>query len=264
MVKQVGATCALQTGSDHETDLRLVQNGQARYPAPKMNGKQRAAREALRYLHDGMILGLGTGSTAEYFIRALGEAMRLKTIGNLRCVATSAQSETLARQLGITVINLAECGVVDLTVDGADEIDPHLHLIKGLGGALVREKIVEQNSRRFICIADVSKLVPKLGTKGPLPVEVLPFAHEVHVSFFRTLGATPQLRLNVDGSPFVSDNGNYIYHLSFGDGIALPAELDQKLRSRAGVAGTGLFVSMADTAIVGSDLDEHVRVIRHG
>ena len=263
MLKQIEATCALPTLLDREFDVRLVQNGHARYPAPKMNGKQRAAREALRYLHDGMVLGLGTGSTSEYFIRALGEAVRLKTIVNLRCVATSLQSENLARELGLTVITLAECGVVDLSVDGADEIDPHLHLIKGLGGALVREKIVEQNSRRFICIADISKLVPKLGTKGPLPVEVLPFAHEVHASFFKTLGATSQLRLNSDGSPFVSDNGNYIYDLSFSEGIAIPAELEQKLRSRAGIVGTGLFVSMADTALIGSDLDEKVRVIKH-
>ena len=228
-----------------------------------MNGKQRAAREALRYLHEGMVVGLGSGSTAEEFIRALAEAQRQKKISNLRCVATSLQSENLARQLGLTITTLTECGVVDLTVDGADEIDPHLHLIKGLGGALIREKIVEQNSRRFICVADASKLVPKLGTKAPLPVEVIPFAYQIHETFFKSLGATSELRLTASGSPYVSDNGNHIYHLTFRNGIGSPAELDRKLLARAGVVGTGLFLSLADTALIGSDTDEEVRVLKH-
>lgn len=228
-----------------------------------MNGKQRAAKEALRYVLEGMVVGLGSGSTAEYFIQALGDALRAKTIADLRCVATSVRSEKLAREQGMTVTTLEECGIVDLTIDGADEIDPHLHLIKGLGGALVREKIIEQNSRRFICIADVSKLVPRLGTKCPLPVEVLVFAHRTHESFFHSLGGTPHLRTNPDGSPYITDNGNFIYHLTFNEGIVAPVDMDRKLRARAGVVGTGLFISMAETALIGSDTDEYVQVIRH-
>ncbi len=228
-----------------------------------MNGKQRAAKEALKYIREGMVVGLGTGSTSECFIHLLAGEVKAGRFSNLRCVATSVQSENLARELGLTVISLHECGVVDLTIDGADEIDPRVHLIKGLGGALVREKIVEQNSRRFICIADSSKLVQRLGTKCPLPVEVLPFAHQVHENFFHSLGGTPRLRTREDGSPYVTDNGNYIYQLTFPRGIASPADLDRKLRSRAGIVGTGLFLSLADTALIGSDDEETVKVIRH-
>ena len=228
-----------------------------------MNGKQRAAKEALSYIREGMIVGLGSGSTAEAFIHLLGQEIRAGKFGSLRFVATSVQSENIARQYGMSITTLEECGVVDLTIDGADEIDPRLHLIKGLGGALVREKIIEQNSRRFICIADSSKLVQRLGTRCPLPVEVLPFAYQAHENFFHSLGGAPHLRRLEDGSLYVTDNGNYIYHLKFPEGIAAPAELDRKLRARAGVVGTGLFIAMADTALVGSDSDERVQIIRH-
>lgn len=226
-----------------------------------MNAKQRAAAEALKYVRSDMVLGLGSGSTSECFIAALGEAWQAKQFSNLRCVPTSVQVEELARRYELPIIRLEDCGVVDLTIDGADEIDPKLNLIKGLGAALVREKVIEQNSRRFICIADTSKLVPKLGAKGPLPVEVITFAHQVHEPFFHSLGGTPRLRTKEDGTPFVSDNGNYIYHLTFSEGIASPLDLDRKLRNRAGIVGTGLFIAMAEMAIVASDSE--VRIIRH-
>jgi ribose 5-phosphate isomerase A len=226
-----------------------------------MSKKERAAAEALKYVRSGMTVGLGSGSTSECFIRALGEAAKSGRFASLRCVSTSEQSEALARSLGLAIVPLVEVGIVDVTVDGADEIDPRLNLIKGLGGALVREKIVEQNTRRFICVADDSKLVQRLGSKGPLPVEVLPFAYQIHESFFHSLGGTPRLRTNEDGSPYRTDNGNYIYHLKFSEGIAAPADLDRKLKSRAGVVGTGLFIAMAEMAIVASDSKVHV--LRH-
>lgn len=226
-----------------------------------MNAKQRAAAEALKYVRSDMVLGLGSGSTSECFIVALGEAWQAHRFSNLRCVPTSVQVENLARKYSLPIIRLEDCGVVDLAIDGADEIDPRLNLIKGLGAALVREKVIEQNSRRFICIADSSKLVQKLGTKGPLPVEVIPFAHQVHEAFFHSLGGTPHLRTKEDGSPFISDNGNYIYHLTFSEGIASPADLDRKLRSRAGVVGTGLFIAMAEMAIVATETE--IQILRH-
>jgi ribose 5-phosphate isomerase A len=226
-----------------------------------MNGKEQAALEALKYVRDGMVVGLGSGSTSECFIRALGNALRAGTLKDLRGVATSVSSEQLAIQLGIPVISLRDCGVVDVAVDGADEVDPKLNLIKGLGGALVREKIIEQNARRFVCIVDDSKLSPKLGVRSLLPVEVLPFCHDCHTSFFHSLGGAPQLRIKSDGTPYVTDNGNFIYHLKFSEGISSPADTERKLLKRAGIVGTGLFLSMADVAVVGSATG--VQVIRH-
>lgn len=232
-----------------------------RYSDEEMTPKQRAANEALRYVREGMVVGLGSGSTSECFVRALGEALRTSKIRKIRGVATSVGVENLARELGIPMTTLTECGVVDVSVDGADEIDPRLNLIKGLGGALVREKVIEQNSRRFICIADASKLVGKLGTKGPLPVEVLPFCHDTHISFFHSLGGTPRLRVDDDGDPFISDNGNYIYHLTFNGGIESPVDVDRKLHARAGVVDTGLFISMAEMAIIADE--QGVKILKH-
>lgn len=226
-----------------------------------MNAKQRAALEALKYVRNDMIVGLGTGSTAEFFVRGLGDALKKGSLSNVRGVPTSLECEKIARQCGIPLLSLGECGTVDVAVDGADEIDGRLNLIKGLGGAMVREKIIEQNARRFICIADAAKLVTRLGTRGPVPVEVVPFAHDAHVSFFHSLGGAPRIRTNADGAPYITDNGNYIYHLTFSEGISSPADIERKLRARAGVVGTGLFISMAEMAIIGSE--DAVRVLRH-
>lgn len=226
-----------------------------------MSGKERAAREALQYVRDGIVVGLGSGSTSECFVRALAEAAKAGKFKDLHCVASSVPIANMAQELGLKIVSLRDCGVIDVSVDGADEVDPRLNLIKGLGAALVREKIMEQNSRRFICIVDESKLVKRLGTKAPLPVEVVTYCHDCHDSFFHSLGGTPHIRTNADGSPFVSDNGNYIYHLTFSEGIESPSHLESKLLSRAGVVGTGLFLSMTDTVIVGSEAG--VRTIKH-
>jgi ribose 5-phosphate isomerase A len=225
-----------------------------------MNPKQRAAEAALSYLQNGMRIGIGTGSTAERFIDALAAALKSGKLRDIVGVPTSRQSERQAAELGIPLATLAQCPRLDLTVDGADEIDPNLDLIKGLGGALLREKIVAQNSARLIIIADGSKLVSRLGEHAPLPVEVAMFGHEAQVEFLASLGCKPVIRRGGDQQPFVTDNGNYIYDCRFVGGITGDLRaLQQRLRSRAGVVESGLFLGMAQVAIVGSEAGVDVR-----
>lgn len=206
----------------------------------------------MSFIRDGMVVGLGTGSTAEQFMRALAEAIRAGRLHNIVGIATSAQSQRLASELQIPLSDLARHPRADITVDGTDEVDPQLNLIKGLGGALLREKIVAQNSAVQIIIADAGKRVAKLGTRSPLPVEVTPFGHESHEAFFRKLGARPVLRRQSDAKPFVTDNGNYIYDCRF-DGIDDPAAMENRLLHRAGVVETGLFVNLAQIALIADD-----------
>ena len=213
------------------------------------DAKRRAAEAAIPMLASGMTVGLGTGSTADYFLVALGAALRDGRLSDLVGVPTSRQSERRADELGIPLTTLAKVPHIDVTVDGADEVDPSLNLIKGLGGALVREKIIAQNSRRFVIIADAAKRVPRLGTRAPLPVEVVTFAHDAQPRFFRSLGAEPVLR-QTGGMIFNTDNGNLIYDCHFPDGIADPAATERALLDRAGVVGCGLFLGMADTVLI--------------
>ncbi len=220
---------------------------------PAMDAKRRAAEAAVPLLASGMVVGLGTGSTADHFLVALGAALADGRLGGILGVPTSRQSEQRAGELGIPLTTLARHPVIDVTVDGADEVDPQMRLIKGLGGALVREKIVAQNSRRFVIIADGTKTVDRLGMRSPLPVEVVPFAFEVHDRFFRSLGAEPVLR-KTGGMVFNTDNGNLIVDLRFPDGIADPAATERAILDRAGVVGCGLFLGMADTVLVGDDV----------
>lgn len=217
-----------------------------------MNPKQRAAEAALEFIADGMVVGLGTGSTADFFLQALAAALKSGQIKNIQGIPTSRQSEKRAIELGIPLTDLHKT-TADVTVDGADEIAPNLDLIKGLGGALLREKIVAENSRRLVIIADDSKRVPALGSKSPLPVEVAQFDHEVHEPFLRSLGAEPRLRKNADGSVFVTDNGNFIYDCRFSPQIGDPRELEDKLLRRAGIIDCGLFLGIASAAMVASD-----------
>jgi ribose 5-phosphate isomerase A len=225
-----------------------------------MSPKQRAAEAAMKYVRDGMVVGLGTGSTADLFLQALAAAIRDGRVKNVRGVPTSRQSERRAQHLGIPLTTLADCAYPDVTIDGADEVDPRLDLIKGLGGALLREKMVAQDSKKLVIIADAGKAVSKLGTKALLPVEVVQFAHEAQEPFLRSLGATPSLRRSAD-AVYVTDNGNYIYDCRFPDGINDAGELDLALRRRAGVVETGLFVGMADVALVADEqhVEERVR-----
>jgi len=218
-----------------------------------MNPKQRAAEAALEFVKSGMVVGLGTGSTADFFLRALGAAIKDRHIKDVRGVPTSRQSERRGQELGIPLATLAQCPHPDVTIDGADEVDPNVDLIKGLGGALLREKIVAQNSAKLVIIADASKSVIKLGSKSMLPVEVAPFGHEIHEKFFQSLGAQPVLRRQQDNSVFITDNANYIYDCRFPQGIDNPAELERALKSRAGIVESGLFLKIAATALIAGE-----------
>ncbi|MFO0956555.1 MAG: ribose-5-phosphate isomerase RpiA [Isosphaeraceae bacterium] len=201
---------------------------------------------ALEEIRDGFVVGLGSGRTAARFIEALAArvARGLKIVG----VPTSVATERLARGLGIPLASLDDVGSIDVAVDGADEFDPDLNLIKGYGGALVREKIVAASARRLVIVAGGSKQVDRLGARGRLPVEVLPFALTPCRRRIAALGLGPELRADHDG-PFVSDNGGYILDCSTGP-IASAAELDAALRSIPGVIGTGLFLGMADRILL--------------
>ena len=206
-----------------------------------------AARAALGEVKNGMRLGLGTGSTAEQFVKLLGEALASGTLRNLRCTSTSQKTEDQARSLNIPIEPLANIAPLDLAVDGADEIDGILRLIKGRGGALLREKIVEQSAKRFIVIADESKLVERLGV-GPLPVEVTPFALEVLQKRFEEMSLQPQLRMR-DGAPRVTDEGHRILD------VRIPQYDDignivAQIREHAGVVETGYFPREATEAII--------------
>ena len=209
--------------------------------------KVAAARAALAEVRSGMSLGLGTGSTAQEFVRLLGEALASGALRNLRCTSTSEKTEEQARSLNIPIDTLAKIAPLDLAVDGADEIDPKLRLIKGRGGALLREKIVEQSAKRFIVIADESKLVDRLGV-GLLPVEVTPFALEVLRRRFEEMSLQPQLRMR-DGAPRVTDEGHRILD------VRIPPDRDiadvvARIREKAGVVETGFFPHEATEAII--------------
>ncbi len=197
-----------------------------------------------------MGLGLGSGSTATLAVQAIGRRLREGSLRNIIGVPSSSAIAAVARESGVPLTTLDEHPVLDLDLDGADEVDPKLDLIKGLGGALLWEKVVAAASRRVVIFVDESKLVDRLGTKAPLPVEVIPFGWRTHLAFIESLGGKSELRTNPDGCPFVTDEGNYILHCRF-DGIADPAGLDAKLLARAGVVGTGLFLGIADQVIIG-------------
>jgi len=218
-----------------------------------MSPKQHAANAALEFVKSGMIVGLGTGSTADYFLTELAGALRLGGIRDIRGIPTSKHSERRAIELHIPLTTLAENPLADVTVDGADEIAPSLDLIKGLGGALLREKVVAQNSKMLVIIADESKGVAKLGTKSPLPVEVAQFGYETHEAFLRSLGATPKLRMAGAGMVFVTDNGNFIYDCHFPSGISDPRALEAILETRAGIVECGLFLNLASIALIGNE-----------
>ena len=209
--------------------------------------KVAAAREALSHVRSGMTLGLGTGSTASELVRLLGDALKQGTLHDLRCTSTSEQTAELARSLGIEILPLAIVAPLDLAIDGADEIDSRLRLIKGRGGALLREKIVEQQARWFIVIADESKVVEKLGL-GPLPVEVTPFAREVLEQRFRDMGLEPVLRIR-DGKPRITDEQHLIFD------VRVPRDQDiadvvAQIREHSGVVDTGFFPTEATEAII--------------
>ena len=209
--------------------------------------KIEAARAALAEVRSGMSLGLGTGTTATEFVKLLGEALRSGTLRDIRSTCTSENTERLAREQGVPTFPLADIAPLDLAVDGADEIDSSLRLIKGRGGALLREKIVEQQAKRFIVIADDSKIVERLGI-GVLPVEVTPFAREVLERRFTEMGLSPALRLR-DGATRVTDEGHLILDVRVPETIDI-ADLVARIREHAGVVETGFFPREASEAII--------------
>ena len=213
--------------------------------------KEAAARASLRYVKSGQVVGLGTGSTAAYFIQLLAE--QVKNSLKIRGIPTSERSRELALSLGIPLTTLDERPEIDVTVDGADEVDPQLRLIKGGGGALLREKIVASASRRLVIVADASKRVPILG-KFPLPVEVIKFAQALVGKKIEALGAKVRLRYTADGSPFVTDENNHILDCHFGQ-ISDPDGLARRLGDMPGVVEHGLFIGMASTVIIATAND---------
>ncbi|MFW5914455.1 MAG: ribose-5-phosphate isomerase RpiA [Thermoplasmatota archaeon] len=208
--------------------------------------KRKAGERAAEYVEDGMVLGLGTGSTTYYAIQAIGRLVKWGY--RLEGIPTSRNTEELARDLAIPLTSLEEVESIDLTIDGADEVDPSFRLIKGMGGALLREKIVAAASREEIIVVDGSKMVSRLGTRSPLPVEVVPFGHARTADRLEALGCRPALR----GDPFITDGGNYIYDCRF-DAIQDPEGLEREIDLIPGVVENGIFLGTATRLVVGSE-----------
>lgn len=222
-----------------------------------MDAKQRAGFKAAEFVEDGMRVGLGTGTTAYWLVARLAERVREENL-RVRCVPTSRRTEEQARSLGLPLVALGEVGELDIAIDGADEIGPELALVKGGGGALLREKLVASVARRFVVIADRSKLVETLG-RFPLPVEVVQFGWELTARRVASVaGVEPVLRRAADGEPFVSDNGNFILDCHCGS-IPDPARTERELKSLTGVVESGLFVRLAHAAVLADE--ERVEVI---
>jgi len=213
--------------------------------------KQEAARRSLLFVKDGYVVGLGTGSTASYAINLLGERVREGL--NILGIPTSVKSRDLAVRLGIPLTSFEESPLIDVTIDGADEINPALQLIKGGGGALLREKIVASASRKVVIIADSSKQVAVLG-KFPLPVEVVPFAEALLIRRIRALGASVVVRRDQSDQPFVTDEGHHILDCSFGT-IPDPHWLAEELDRMPGLVEHGLFLDLTDVALIGKETE---------
>jgi ribose 5-phosphate isomerase A len=217
--------------------------------------KQQAADHVLSFIHSGMIVGLGAGSTAILAVRGLAEKLSRGDLTDIQGIPCSRVIEAEARKLGIPLTSLEDHApgptgqVIDLTFDGADEVDPALNLIKGGGGALLREKIVAQSSRREIIIVDESKLSPALGTHWAVPVEVVSFGWRTQYAFLESLKAQPRLRSSSEGTPFITDQGNYILDCTFGP-LADPVALGARLDARTGIVCHGLFLGLAHEVIV--------------
>lgn len=221
--------------------------------------KQQAAERAVGLVQSGMTVGLGTGETATYAIRRLGALLRAGTLEDIEGVATSLATAAEAVRLGIPLLEESRATPTDITIDGADEIDPALNLIKGRGGAFLREKIVAQTSRRVVIVADHSKLSPALGTGSPLPVEVVPFGSRYQLEYLKRLIPQAQIsfRMAPGDSPVRTDQGNFILDCVTGP-IEQPEELASRLQTRAGVVAHGLFLGLAtDVIIAGPSGIEH-------
>jgi ribose 5-phosphate isomerase A len=216
---------------------------------PQLALKRAAAERAVDFVQSGMVVGLGTGSTAIFATRRIGALLRAGTLRDLTGFPTSKATADEARALAIPLMDEDCPRAIDVTIDGADEVDPQLNLIKGGGGALLREKIVAEASRREVIVVDASKLSPVLGTRFALPIEVVPFGWRSQARFIEALGGRVVVRQGSAGAPFRTDQGNLILDCTFGP-IAQPAELAQQLAARAGIVEHGLFLGLATDLIV--------------
>lgn len=212
--------------------------------------KKRAAEKAVDYIKSGMIVGLGTGSTVKYALEKIAKLIEEGKLKDIVGIPTSKQTEERAIELGIPVVTLNKYPVIDITIDGADEVDEEMNLIKGGGGALLREKIIAQASRRVIIVIDPNKRSKKLGEKFFVPVEVLQFAEEAERKFLESLGAFVTKRLNYDGGHFITDEKNVILDCKFGI-LENAAKLASILNERAGIVGHGIFINLADEIVTG-------------
>jgi ribose 5-phosphate isomerase A len=215
--------------------------------------KRAAAERAVELIESGMRIGLGTGSTAAFAVEAVARRVRAGDLRDVVGVPTSNRTRDLARSLGLPLAELDDVGRLDLTIDGADEVDPRLDLVKGGGGALLREKIVACASRRNVIVVHAAKLVERLASTFPLPVEVVPFGWRTHLARLEGLGARAELRRTAAGVPYVTDEGHYLLDCRFDGGLDDPARIERALRARPGVVETGLFLGLADLLIVASE-----------
>jgi ribose 5-phosphate isomerase A len=221
--------------------------------------KKRAAIRAVDFIESNMVIGLGTGSTANYAIKQIGAKVQSGKLQNILGIPSSERSEILARELNIALTDLEAQPTIDLTIDGADEVDPDLNVIKGGGGALLREKIIAQASGRNIIIVDESKLSPRLGTKWALPIEVVPFACRTEQNFLESIGGSATLRVSDQNAPYRTNQNNFILDTEFGP-IPDPAALVARLNERAGIVEHGIFLGLATDVIVAGGKDiRHLR-----
>ena len=214
--------------------------------------KQKSAHRAVEFVESGMVVGLGTGSTTAFAVIRIGERLKSGDLKDIVGIPTSIRTEKLAREWSIPLCGLEDQPVIDVTIDGADEVDPDLNLIKGGGGALLREKVVAQASRQNIIIVDESKLSPRLGTRWALPVEVIPFAAKSAENFINSLGAEVTLRHDDTGRPYQTDQNNFILDANFGK-MAEPDRVAASLNERAGIVEHGLFLGLASDVIVAAE-----------
>lgn len=219
--------------------------------SPAEEAKRQAALQAVTRVKSGMIVGLGTGSTARFAVEEIGRRLRVGELRDVIGVPTSVATREQATRVGIPVTTLNDRPSLDLTIDGADEVDPAGNLIKGHGGAFLWEKIVARASKKLIIVVDPGKRVERLGTTRALPVEVVRFAWKTHEAGIRELGAEPTLKRGPDDQPILTDEGHYVIHCAFPSGIADPEAVDRSLKLRAGVVETGLFVGFHPEVIVG-------------
>jgi ribose 5-phosphate isomerase A len=213
--------------------------------------KRAAAQRAADYVQHGMVVGLGSGSTAAYATLAIAERLRDGVLRDIVAVPTSEETAILARREGIPLIDLDERPAIDVTIDGADEVDAQLNVIKGMGGFLLREKIVAYATHRQIIVADDSKYVERLGTLGPVPVEVVRFGWRHTEAALARTGATTIRRIKHDGTPFITDEGNYIIDCRY-PGINAPYELTTTLNAIPGVVDNGLFLGIVELVVITS------------